>query len=135
MCAQHPTNCGVCVEPGTQFKLRVSTVEVTNTQRIAVTQPTNENGIKKKGRPKKTEAVYEDRTVVVLEPTVKVLLWRHGVESCCVGYVSRCFQNVYVNQLDGRVIGIKELYSESTSESVRQRSLENNGMALAVILS
>jgi hypothetical protein len=40
--------------------------------------------------------------------TIKAFVWKNGIESCCVGFVSSLFQKIYENSLEGRVLNFAE---------------------------
>ena len=138
MCGIHSTNCGVSVQVGTKLILRRATIQVQVLQNIPIVQGTGavvDPLPKKRGRPKKVAVQYETQYVTVSEETYKAYLWITGTESCCVGFASKAFQNLYGGAMDGRVIDVREICGKSASQSMRDRSRKHNGLALAIIIS
>jgi hypothetical protein len=70
--------CGGALEEGTRLKLVKASVMVTK------------------------------ENVAETVPTVKAFVWFNGVESCFVGYVSKAFQCIYQDLLDGRVVDVRK---------------------------
>ncbi|KAI3630384.1 hypothetical protein MIR68_012008 [Amoeboaphelidium protococcarum] len=67
-------------------------------------------GPKKKGRPKKRQ--MQDKLVQQQVTTFKAFIWKNGVECCFVGFVSKVFQSLYDDALDGRVVLFAELVQD-----------------------
>ena len=126
ICGAHPTNCGVAVQPGSFLRLRNGTADIPRVVKVAVQAAfqTHATSAKCRGRPKKTVVVYEEQVEMHSEPKVKGYLWNGQIEGCCVGMVSRAFQATYGSILDGRVVEVRELASQSDSESMRKRRYE-----------
>ena len=95
---------------------------------------TAETATKKRGRPKKVPVEYVEKCVLDDEKTVKAFLWANGIESCCVGFVSKTFQSLYGDLLDGRIVDVREVGSKSINESDLRRSKENRGLAVGIII-
>lgn len=137
-CSQHEVNCGCALIVGTKLKLIKTTIEVTVTRTEVVTGSTPiPEATKKRGRPKKDTAATTTEEVQVTEmiPTVKAFLWVNGTESCLVGYVSKAFQVIYQDCLDGRVVDVTKVLSTSLVEADRRRNRENNGLVIGVIIA
>ncbi|KAI3655199.1 hypothetical protein MP638_004559, partial [Amoeboaphelidium occidentale] len=115
--------------------LRKSTISIPVTVKRAITPPVAAEGnTKKRGRPKKVKVEYEEVEEMKDVTTFKAFIWLNGVESCCVGFVSKVFQELYGDMLDGRVVALTAIGSESENESDRRRSLEHNGLATGIIM-
>ena len=68
-------------------------------------------------------------------PTLKAFIWVNGTESCFVGYVSKAFQVIYQDCLDGRVVDVRKVLFSSLVEADRRRSREHNGLVIGVIIA
>lgn len=89
---------------------------------------------KKRGRRKKLPQELVEKVKIRTERAVKAHIWKDGVESCLVGYVSRAFSACYGDNLEGRIVEITELMALSEHECERQRSANVNGLARATII-
>ncbi len=84
----HPQSCGASLKVGTHLKLRNATVDVPVEIEIPIIDegmPTEREG---RGRPKKTIQTMERKLVLTAIETVKAFVWKNGVETCCVVFVS-----------------------------------------------
>lgn len=132
-CGIHSSNCGSSVKVGTHLKLIKSTVDIPQVKRVPICS--EETHIpKKRGRPKKKDVEYEEVAITETVECMKAFIWVNGVEGCLVGFVSKPFLKIYGNELDGRVVDIVYVGSESQVESDRRRSMVHNGLAIGVIL-
>ncbi len=136
MCGVHQANCGVAVGVGTHLKLIQSIIQVPKTRMVAValelTAPNTTT--KKRGRPKKVPVEYVEECVLEEERTVKAYLWSNGVESCCVGFVSKTFQSLYGDLLNGRIVDVRDICLRSNNESDLRRSKEHSGLVIGIIV-
>jgi hypothetical protein len=92
------------------------------------------NDTKKRGRPKKKKEEYEEIVLTETVKCIKAFIWVNGVEGCLVGFVSNPFLKTYGNTLDGRVVDVIHVRSESQVECDRRRCMEHKGLAIGVIL-
>jgi hypothetical protein len=127
--------CGQQVVPGTVLGLHfteISIMEEIHVERV-ISSPESPQR-KGRGRPKKkpTEMVTENRTII--EKVVEARVWNNQVSSCLVGFVSKPFIAIYGDQLEGRIVKIRDLDSNSNYETVRQRSKELSGLAVGIII-
>lgn len=133
LCGIHPTNCGAAVNVGTLLKLQPATIEVPLTKQIKI--PTVQvDQPRKRGRPKSVPVEYVLEHTVESTETMKAFLWINGVETCCVGFVSKAFQAIYYNSLKGRVVEVTNDYRNNPNKSHTQRSKENNGLVTGIII-
>ncbi|KAI3629800.1 hypothetical protein MIR68_011235 [Amoeboaphelidium protococcarum] len=135
MCGLHSTNCGVAVTQGTNLKLRKSSITVPRLVQLEMDMNEDEAmqaGPKKKGRPKKRQ--MQDKLVQQQVTTFKAFIWKNGVECCFVGFVSKVFQSLYDDALDGRVVLISRVSIGSDNESEERRSREHHGLAMGLII-
>ncbi|KAI3635067.1 hypothetical protein MIR68_006633 [Amoeboaphelidium protococcarum] len=135
MCGLHSTNCGVAVTQGTNLKLRKSSITVPRLVQLEMDMNEDEAmqaGPKKKGRPKKRQ--MQDKLVQQQVTTFKAFIWKNGVECCFVGFVSKVFQSLYDDALDGRVVLISRVSIGSDKESEERRSREHHGLAMGLII-
>ena len=124
--------CGQQVVPGTVLKLHFA--EISILEEIQVERVISSPQRKGRGRPKKkpTEMITENRSII--EKVVEARVWNNQVSSCLVGFVSKPFIAIYGDQLEGRIVKIRELDSNSNNETVRQRSKELSGLAVGIII-
>ncbi|KAJ3270656.1 hypothetical protein HDV01_007544 [Terramyces sp. JEL0728] len=113
--------------------LRKGTVDIPVITKVAVIQdlPTK----KARGRPRIVETEFVEHFEIQKVDTIKAYFWTGAVEGCCVGMVSKAFQAVYGNNLDGRVVEVMDLAAISESESMRRRGKELNGLAFCIIIA
>ena len=130
-CGLH-AHCGQQVVPGTVLKLHFA--EISILEEIQVERVISSPQRKGRGRPKKkpTEMITENRSII--EKVVEARVWNNQVSSCLVGFVSKPFIAIYGDQLEGRIVKIRELDSNSNYETVRQRSKELSGLAVGIII-
>ncbi|KAJ3250428.1 hypothetical protein HK103_003541 [Boothiomyces macroporosus] len=132
MCGLHPTNCGTQVQVGMHLKLHKRTVDIPVITKVAVQDlPAKRT----RGRPKKVETDNAEHCEIRKEDTFKAYVWTGAVEGCCVGMVSKAFQAVYGNILDGRVVEVMDLAALSNIESMRSRDRELNGLAFCIMIA
>ena len=132
MCGLH-TTCGSFVRPGMYLKLLKG--KLTVSVQVNVPIESTEQAPPKRGRPKKS--MTETQTVIQLKEVdcIKVYRWENAIEGCLVGIVAEPFQAVYGNKLDGRIVYVDSLASDSTSMSERAYSDQNNGLAMVRIVA
>ena len=135
-CCYHQSNCGQALEIGTLLKVRDGTIYIDIKTRVQVksnNQTSSEP--KKRGLPRKDVDQFEVQTVQSVLETKKVYLMCDGIESCCVGFVSLVFQNLYFGLLDGRMLRVQSLSTNSESDSETRRNNEYSGIALAMFVN
>ena len=135
LCGLHRNNCGSAIRVGSILKIRHATITMMIKTKVLIQNIASSNQPKKVGRPKKEIEQYKLELIPTQVETLKVFLTIEAIESCFVGYVSSAFQQIYKNQLDGRVLKVLRIMAESDSESERQRNKELNGNALTIIVA
>lgn len=133
-CGLH-ARCGDQVGPGTILKLNFNDITINESIQVERVISTYAPPTKKaRGSPKKlpmeTVTEIQSRTERVLEARI----WNNSVSSCLVGYIGKAFIAVYGNMLEGRIVKVRDLDSLSDYETVRQRSKENSGLALVIVI-
>jgi hypothetical protein len=141
-CGLHIDSCGGAVKVDTKLKLCKSTIQLKVKRTITIdneVEPVTETVElhKKRGRPKKDE--QPKTTTIEVDaieeiPTVKAFIWLNGVKTCFVGYVSKVFQVIYGDILDGRIVDVIHIGNDSLVEADRRRSKEHNGLLIGKII-
>ncbi len=136
MCGVHPTNCGVFVQMGVNLKLRKASIEIPVIEKVPVISVENVSQLlpRKRGRPKSQVTEFQEICRMESVTTFKAFIWNNAVESCCVGFVSKAFQKLYGDLLEGRIVVISCVGSISNVDADRKRSRENNGLAMGIII-
>ena len=121
---------------GLNLKLHKAFIEIPKIEKIPVMSVENVSQVvtKKRGRPKNQETEFEEICRMESVTTFKAFIWNNAIESCCVGFVSKAFQKLYGELLDGRIVVISCIGSRSNVEADRKRSRENNGLAMGIII-
>ena len=134
-CGIH-SECGKSLEVQSQLKLHWGTISIAETVKESrdIIPEGSEDMPKKRGRKKKLMKEVVETVKIRTEKVVKALIWKDGVESCLVGFVSRAFCSCYGESLEGRVVEITQLMSSSEHECERERSANVNGLARATIM-
>jgi hypothetical protein len=135
-CGLHPV-CGLSVTSGTNLIIRIAKIMIAEEVEVwqDVPQQATIPVIKKRGRKKK--ALQEKVKIITMrsETVANARIWNNGIESCLVGFVSKAFLKVYGNSLDGRVLEVTALHSDSKFECERIRSTELGGLIRATVNS
>jgi hypothetical protein len=134
ICGLHPQSCGAPLKVGMHLKLINANIRVPIEREMPVINEVTPTEPKKRGRPKKKIMEVEKVVELIDVSTVKAFVWRNGVETCCVGFVSVAFQNILGQSLHGRIVDVRRILDESDSESERLRSKENNGLIQCLII-
>jgi hypothetical protein len=135
-CGIHP-ECGRAISVGSTLILRWEMITISEVVKelrdIVAEEPLVVT--KKRGRKKKLPKELVEVVKIRQEPTVKARIWNNGIESCLVGFVSRAFIAAHQRTLNGRVVEITEILSESMHESEKSRSVNANGLARGTIIA
>jgi hypothetical protein len=90
--------------------------------------------VRKRGRKPKPKTILEKQIVTRLENVIEVRKWTSASLGCLVGFVAKTFAIIYGTGLNGRVVEVTDILSQSAFETDRIRSDSLNGLARVVIL-
>ena len=128
-CGLHEV-CGAELKVGTKLRIYGDEIIV----EMHETEPITPEPRPPSARGRKPAAKYRSVLVERAIPTWKAFVWANSVATCCVGFVAKSFQARYGSALDGRVVDVSKLYSETELEADHRRSIEHNGMLQAIII-
>lgn len=134
-CNLHKESCGASLTIDHPFlKIHKKTIQIFKIP-MSSNQPHSKGVSKKlKGKAKKQANSDSQESQLVDHHTMGVYIYNNNVSSCFVGFVSKTFQSVYGDKLEGRILKIQRILKGSDSESERLRSNYYHGLIHTIII-